>query len=188
MSTPRAKRALNMGTSPYAKRARYTRTTTRSVGRVYGSKPEMKDYNLAISHAATTASDYQVNEIANGANEAQRVGTKIKQWNIECLLVSSLPVRIDLYMPHDPTTTVAHSYSQQLDTESLTKLGTYFFSPKTSGTDEGFHFFHRLPLGVVTKFTGTAGNTAVKNLIQARVTTTANTTVGGYIRIWYTDV
>lgn len=186
MTTPSAKRALQFGSGTPAKRQRMT---TRSMSRrVYGIKPEMKDFSVTVSHSAATASDHLLSAINNGSAEYERIGAKVKFWNIECCFVSPESFRLDLYIPNDPTTTSTHTYSTAMDSESYTKLGTYYFNNNVSGKYEGQYFFHKLPLGVVSKWSGTAGTTVVKNAIQARITTHSSTTVTGYFRLWYTDV
>jgi len=187
MSTPRAKRALVMGTTPVAKRSRMV-TRSRAVGRVYNTKPEMKFKQFVLSHTAVTNSNLDLSEIASGAEEQQRVGNKIKYWHVEAIIQSALPVRVELLMPSITGNAPTHFITALTDSDQFQVLGEAFLNPNLPVTvSDIFKVSFKLPLGIVSKWDGPLAGDIAKHQLFLRLNTGGSTTITGTVRVWYTD-
>lgn len=184
MSTPSAKRALNFGSTP-RKRARMT---TRSQSRrVYGTKPEMKYHVLNVTHVTSNATTQSINEIPGGPGVLQRVGAKVKIWNIEWVLACQVPTRVDLILANQASDTPTNTYPSAIDRTEFNQIEMMQLHPPTTST-AAFSGNVKLPLGLIAKYNLTAGSSINKGKLYARITSQTNQTVTGYFRIWYTDV
>lgn len=185
MSTPRAKRALNMGTPgrPY-KRTKTLASTRRTGYRLI--KPEMKHAVFTISHAGVTGSNTDLTNIAQGVEVNQRIAGKIKSWGVDILTEATVAHKIELLMPFDNSVTAPSNSAQQLpDRDEFSVLASYTCNP---GADQSNLFQEHVsfPLGVVTTYNDASGSN--RNRIYMRITTNGALTVNGQARIWYTDV
>ena len=180
-----AKRALNFGT-PNAKRQRMEPTMV-----VYrGVKPEMKYYDVVLTYSAAQAITITLNDVAQGTGVQNRVGGKIKIWRIEYSLQetsSSNTVLVDLLINNTAGGTIPHTYPFMPDRRSVVALKRTFHQSGTNNGPKGMLVSHKLPMGVVSKFSGAAGTTINNNQIVARILTPAAEDITGNFRIWYTD-
>ena len=180
-----AKRALDFGT-PNAKRTR--REPAMVVYR--GVRPEMKYLVTPIDYDAVSAATLTLNSITQGTDISGRVAAKVKIWRIDYILentASSNSVRVDLLIQNVTGGTVTHTFAGDIDMKSYTWLKTQFYHSGTSNGPKGINVSHKLPMGVVSKYSGAAGTTINSNQIVARITTSGTETIRGYFRIWYTD-
>jgi len=180
-----AKRALDFG-SPKAKRFR--REPTMVVYR--GLRPEMKYLVTPVTYSAATAQTVTLNSLTQGTDVSGRVGAKVKIWRIDYILQctsSSNSVRVDLLINNVTGGSVSHTYAGDIDMKSFTWLKTQFYHSGTSNGPKGINVSHKLPMGVISKYSGASGTTINSNQIVARITTAGNETIDGYFRIWYTD-
>ena len=150
------------------------------------TKPEMKFGNVDIAHTTTTASDLIINPVAQGVDNNERVGNKIKIWRIEWFIRSSEPVRVDLVMPNDASVTATHTIDQPVDRDKFIQLKSQSYNPGVAANQLYFDSLS-LPYGIISKYEGALGSSINKNKISVRMFTPSSTSVGGYFRIWYTD-
>lgn len=153
------------------------------------SKPEMKHLAFPITHVSTLNSNTNCFEVAQGSTNLARVGNKIKIWNVQAVLAFDQAIRVDLLLPVDQGATApGYNYNLPEDRDEFTLLGTYILNPQNGGNTQMGRISHRLPMGLVTRYTGSTGASCNKNGIIARITSPVNTaTVNGYFQIWYTD-
>ena len=182
MSTLMRKRALARANGSN-KRAR-----TGNVVILRGPKPEMKSFIYNLSHSAVTGSDHSINQIASGSANAQRVGSKVKIHNIEYLLTSGSSFRVDILVPNDAGTRTTASFVNAVNRDAFSVIKTFVVNSTTTLTTGGRYGNIKLPLGMISKYTGTGGSTINKGEIYVRVTSQAAVNVDGYFRVWYTDV
>lgn len=187
MSTPRAKRALNFGPNTPNKRSKNQNTMV-----LYrGIKPEMKHASVSISHSTALASDLCVNAIPNGTSFENRIGAKIKIWNVEYFVAeyagTPVTLKLDMYLGDTSTDFSTHLLANAFPREKYTLLKTIVATPHGTPNQDGVYGNHRLPLGVVTRYNSTTAASIVDNAINVRIQTSTATTVAGYFRIWYTD-
>ena len=180
-----ARRRLDFST-PVAKRARHEPAMV-----LYrGVRPEMKFLVTNIAHTATTGSTLTLNQVTQGTTISGRVGAKIKIWRIDYILANSTgnSFRVDLVINNITGSTITHAYTDPVNRNSLTLLTTKFHHAGSIPNARGANVSHKLPVGVISKFTSAAGTTVNHNQILARVTTQATETITGHFRIWYTDI
>jgi len=182
-----AKRRLNFGGSGSAKRARQDAPMV-----IYrGPKPEMKYFTVFPLYVSAVSVSTIINRIDQGTAVFNRIGSKVKIWHIEYVLVgdtSGASFRCDLLLNNTTPQLVTHTYDEPVDRNSQSVLRTTFFHGGTNNNARGAHIQHKLPLGIITKFRAASGSTLNSNEIVARITSPATTTITGYFRIWYTDV
>lgn len=184
--TPSAKRKLNFGPSPYAKR----RKTMAYIPQPYRViKPEMKHVVIPLVHAAA-GSIRSLTAIASGADNGQRVGNKIRIYNIEYVVSGGTPFssRLDLCVGNDATLPGAPivTFDTALDRQAYTSLKTRFMN-NGSASQAGFMGFHKIPGGLLVKYGGPTAASVNSNNLLANVATPSSATLSGYFRIWYTD-
>lgn len=181
-----ARRALNFTGNTPSKRMRPNPAV---VYRTLGVKPEMKHATTTIAHT-TTASDQVINEIANGAGNNQRIGSKIKIHGIEVCLTATtatVPYSLDIVLPNDASTAPTTAYGEAINRQDNALLRTVFLTPNGVPNTRGYKFYHKLPYGIVARYSSTAGASINDNAILCHLTSQSNITIVGYYRIWYTD-
>jgi len=188
MSTPSAKRALNFGTNSSSKR----RKTNNTMVLYRGIKPEMKHKHFPIAYSgAATSYNLCINAVPTGNGFAERIGAKLKVWNIEYLFHESNgldpTLRLDVYLGDTNTDFSTHTLDDPLPRQTYTSLKTMMLYSGSNPNSQGATGNIKLPLGVVTRFTDGAATSINSNSIHIRFTSSVATTVGGYFRIWYTD-
>lgn len=152
-----------------------------------GIKPEMKHAALTISHNTVIASTRDITAIGVGTNVAQRVGAKIKVFNIEYLLTSASSFRATLLMPNDANASPALSFDTPVERTKDAVLKDTFAHSGSNPDCRGMLGRHKLPLGTVCRYGGPLGTDINDNAIYLTITQPAVGTVTGYVRIWYTD-
>lgn len=186
MSTPRAKRALNMGTTPASKR---TKTLTRMSNRRAIGKPEVKHAEYAVSHASTTGSNIDLTAIASGAARGQRIGSKVKFLFVEMWLSAVDPIRVDIAIPSITNTAPSYAVTTFIDPDDAQVLFSAHYNPTDPGNRSDLVYWkHSFPLGIVSKWDSTTAASIQKHQMYLRITSPQATTVTGGVRIWYTDV
>ena len=178
-----AKRALNFGT-PSRKR-----TKAQPYVLYRGLNPEMKYHDQIIPYSAKTTVTLNLCDVAQGTDVDERIGAKIKVWRIEYFLaqVSGDPIRVDLLISNIAGHVFAHGYDGSIDRQRCSHLKTSVLHSGSSLNSRGALVHHKLPYGVVVKYSGILGSTVNANQLIAQVTTPTATTITGYFRIWYTD-
>jgi len=172
--------------TPYMsnKRMKYTPRVYRTLA----VKPEMKHIAFPITHATTTASNTDCSLVAQGTSNLQRVGNKIKIWNMQATLTTTQSIKVDMLLPVDASATLpTYAIATPPDRDELTQLGTYAINPQNGGNVQVAQISKKFPMGIVTKYTGSASTTCNKNKLVVRITSPVNATVTGYFQIWYTD-
>ena len=150
----------------------------------------MKYFDTNSSYSADTAYTLTLNSVSQGTARYNRIGAKIKIWRIDYLLEqnsSSNSVRIDLLINNPAGGTLTYTYPFMADRNTVTLLKRTIHHSGTSNGPKGMYVSHKLPYGIVCKFTGAAGTTINSNQIVARMLTSAPETIVGNFRIWYTD-
>lgn len=176
-----AKRALDFGTaSRAAKRPKKTVV-------VRGKKSEMKKEAFGVTYAAATTADLELTSIANGPQSHARIGAKVKIWRIDGIIRTDIPCRVDLLVPYETDNAPAYGLDGVAAADTYMVLDTYLFNPNTTGYEQ-FHINHKLPYGMIVHYSGDTATTVRRNQIIARIQTRANTTIYGYLRVWFTDV
>lgn len=182
MSTPRAKRALNMGSTPAGKRAKRATTVFR------GTKTETKWIFTSLTHTSTSASNTLLTSIPQGANQSERIGLKVKALRIEAVLTSQVPLKVTFYTPYDADDTATMTNDTLVpDPTKFVTLGSYVFNNHAASQSQIMTINHKLPLGVVCRWDSTTGTSTAKNPIYAQVSSVGNVTVTGQFRVWYID-
>jgi len=184
MSTPAAKRALDMGSMPAPKRLR---RSTRPVALYRLTKPEMKTGALAIAHSATTGSNLDLTNIAQGTGNSERLAGKVKFWNFDIVGQANYPIRIDFVIPRITNSLPSYSATSQIDYSEGQVLATYMFNPANHASYDLFHYNLKLPYGIVSTWDGAAGSTIQTHQIICRITSFYNATVNGAVRLSFTD-
>jgi len=159
-----------------------------------GLKPEMKNKTIAISYPGgtpATAYNLHITAVTNGADYNERIGSKIKVWNVEYLMHESNStdptMRVDFYLGNSATDFSTHVLDTALDRQKYPSLKTMMLNSGSLPNNQGAFGNLKLPLGVITRYDGTSATSVVSNSIHMRINTSLSTTVSGYIRIWYTD-
>jgi len=151
-------------------------------------KPEMKHIAFPIVHAATFNSTLDCSAIAQGTTNLSRIGNKIHVWNIQALFAFNQSIRVDFLLPTDQSGTApSYGYNTPEDRDEFTNLGTYILNPQNGGNTQMGTVSKKLPMGFITKYTGSAANTCNKNGLFVRITAPVSATVNGYVQLWYTD-
>lgn len=149
-------------------------------------KPECKEGIVSISYTGATLANFHLTAVPTGADQAQRLGAKIKSLRIDCAMQSANgPIKVDLYIPKAVGTLFTGVYSDPMDPDSFILLKSFFVnSGQNEFNREGMFYSHKLPYGVVTSYDTT---NVRRNPIYARITTPSADTVTGYFRLWYVD-
>lgn len=163
------------------------RTAARPVGRVYGVKPEMKNTSLAFNYAATQNLNIDLTAIANGSINGERVGAKVKFWNVEVVMQSSDPLRADILIPQITNTLPSYNSNSLGAPQDYVVLHKEFFAPSDATNTQPHYFNYRFPMGVVSKWDGSAAADITKNQLILRLMSPAATDFTGIVRCWYTD-
>lgn len=183
-----AKRRLQFGTTPVAKRARQDAPMV-----IYrGLKPEMKNVITTFAFSAgMIAQNVSINQVSQGTAVNNRIGAKIKIWNIEYMFAddTGASYRLDLVVNNSASATEpTNAYDGPLDRNKSSLLKTQLFHAGSTPNSRGSYGNHRLKLGIVSKFDAASGTTINSNQIVARLTAPAAIPgLRGYFRIWYTD-
>jgi len=181
-----AKRRLNFGDSGRAKRP----CQDAPLVLYRGVKPEMKYFTTTVVYAAAVSVSLIINRIDQGTAVFDRIGSKVKIWHVEYVLVGDAAgalFRCDVLLNNTTPQLVTHTYDQPVDRNSQSVLKTTFHHVGQNMNARGALVRHKLPLGLITKFRSSAGSTLNSNELVARITSPAVTTITGYFRIWYTD-
>ena len=177
-----AKRALNFGTPSSVKRRRIT---ARPMPRYRQSKPEMKAGDFTSAHTAATATNLELSAIATGTSNSTRVGNRVKAWRIQGRFTASQPFRVEILMMNDASDTPSNTANQLYNYRKTVSFGTYIFDAQVANSV--FDFDHKLPLGLNITYDGTASTDCTRNKLYARITTATSTSVGGELRLYFTD-
>lgn len=181
-----AKRALNFAMTPSKRQKTGTNAPLYRV-----IKPEMKYFDTPIDdHITQLTSARRINNIATGTGHNQRIGSKIKIWHIEGVVVSSnsQPVRIEIFLPNDATVVGNVPYAADLDRKSNAHLKTQFLHNGSHQNLQGYWLQHKLPYGVVSRYSDTSSSSLCAGSIVVSLAVPVATTITGYFRVWYTDV
>lgn len=154
-----------------------------------GIKPEMKNLVTPITYTLLSGASYPINNVGQGSSVADRIGSKIKIWSIDYILTQDqgLSFRVDLVINNNAGVNPTHAYSNAIARNDFSVLHTKFFHAGATPNARGANLRHKLPLGVVSKYSTGISTSINTNQIVARITSPANTTLDGYFRIWYTD-
>lgn len=153
-----------------------------------GIKPEMKYKETDIVHASATYSFTTFNLLDVGAGVSNRIGNKVKIWRAEVVgaTSNSTPCRLDIVLLSDATTLTAYTYTTFVDPAEGTNFRTTYLHNGAHINNNGFHINHKFPMGIVSKYSGTA-TLPIDNRLMAIITQPIAGTVNGTLRIWYTD-
>lgn len=156
-----------------------------------GLKPEMKHAAVAVSHTGVTSSDLCLNALSNGNQYFERIGAKIKVWNIEYFFFESsgntVTLKMDMYLGDTSTDFSTNALNSAFPRQEYTLLKTIVATNNGVPNHDGVYGNHKLPMGVVSRYNASTGASLVDNAINVRIQTSTATNVSGYFRIWYTD-
>jgi hypothetical protein len=152
-----------------------------------GLKPEMKTAVTAITHAATTDTYTFINSLAEGAGQNDRIGARVKIHYIEVQARCALPFRAELLLGNN-LTTPSHTADQAVDRDIFNVLDRVYMNPNSnSGNAEFMKMDHKLPYGLIAKYSAATGADIQKGKLWLVLSSIAASTINGYVRIWYTD-
>lgn len=153
-----------------------------------GIKPEMKHFQTLLTHSSTTNSVRRINLVPNGSGLFERQAAKIKIHHIEMVLASTESIRMTILLPNNEGATPSLTYAQSVTRENDNVIKDVFLHSGSSPDARGALVQHKLPLGMVSKFNGTAGTDINSNVLWVVLNQPSNGTITGYFRIWFTDV
>jgi len=148
----------------------------------------MKHFTVNTALATASAVNILLNGVPQGVTTANRIGNKIKIWHVDGFLesFSTIPIRGDLYVPNNATSTSINTFSSAVNRAENWTCKSWCQTEGGSPGLHGYFWSYKFPLGLVTKYTPTTNNPN-SNALQLRLTSQSATSSGGYARIWYTD-
>lgn len=147
---------------------------------------ETKYKNQSISHIATTTSTTIISNVSSGDSVEDRDGRKILMVNCEIRLrVGGSNARIVIYVPKDPTATLALTTdADAIDNDEYWVIFDRLFTGHGEGV---FAVNLRIPQKLGIEF-ATSGGSAIKNPVKMYLHTSSASSISGHTKMWYKDI
>lgn len=152
---------------------------------------EMKFLTTTISHNATTQSNTVTTLIPNGSSSAERIGRKVKFWNLElCMSQTSTTSEIYRVVVYRPKADVADrlTLSNASSPVDIRKFHVLHDQWVGVGNDlRGLKKYLKFPYGIIGDYETTSGSSYASGPVVVSITSPGSDTIEGYTRMYFTD-